>query len=400
MKKFNIICGLLGSALLLASCSDDRDHNPVLDLSQMPTTFKLNAPAFSTSAVVLEESSNLDFTWVQPAYGYAAAATYQLQLSLDDTYNDEVLDEAGEVVTPATYTTLDGKFTNTSASYTAKAINTAINKVGAWESEDDMPTGAIKVYVRALSTLEGKTTYSNSINFLALPYYVDASETPLLYLVGTPQGWNSGDMSCLLYPIDNKTFTYTTLWEESGGYCGLKFWEQADFGDWDKAWGTLTNDDASEDGELKKSDDSGQAGAICVPTLNEVYTITFDLKAMTYTWTKLEGDHERLQQVGLVGSFNSWGGDESAPTDVYLTEVTPHNWYCKEFTLTEEAEVKFRANSSWGTNWGFGGEVGDMTVPTMWYGIGVNGAANLKVEAGTYEVFLNDITGDMVFVAK
>ena len=67
---------LLCGTFVMASCSDDRENNPVL-LS--PTTFTMNVPTYSTQTIDLATSSALDFTWSQPAYGYPAAAEYQVQ---------------------------------------------------------------------------------------------------------------------------------------------------------------------------------------------------------------------------------------------------------------------------------------------------------------------------------
>lgn len=111
---------------------------------------------------------------------------------------------------------------------------------------------------------------------------------------------------------------------------------------------------------------------------------------MTYTWTKLDNQEPTAYEtIGLIGGFNSWGGDEA------MTQVTPHNWYV-HVTFAEATELKFRANGNWDDHdWGDGGDVA-----SQYYGKGTNGGGNIKVPAGTYNVFLNDITGDYAFVAE
>ena len=41
-----------------------------------------------------------------------------------------------------------------------------------------------------------------------------------------------------------------------------------------------------------------------------------------------------------------------------------------------------------------------MNIAEKYYGTGTNGGDNIKVPAGTYNVFFNDITGEFVFAAK
>ena len=76
----------------------------------------------------------------------------------------------------------------------------------------------------------------------------------------------------------------------------------------------------------------------------------------------------------------------------------PHNWYA-EFIQENSGMLKYRANHDWNTNWGFGSD-GDWNVSEAMDKIGANGAGNIYVPAGTYDVFLNDITNSMMFVKK
>ena len=61
--------------------------------------------------------------------------------------------------------------------------------------------------------------------------------------------------------------------------------------------------------------------------------------------------------------------------------------------------LKYRANHDWGVNWGFGND-GDWNVSEGINKTGANGAGNIYVPAGKYDVYLNDITNSMIFVAK
>ena len=212
------------------------------------------------------------------------------------------------------------------------------------------------------------------------PYY----KNTYLYVVGGVQGWNGDAASgktCLFYPQNKTTFSYTTKWT---GAWDLKFGEDNDFGNWDLAYGCPNDGDNSYSGELTNSG----AGAISAPSA-EYYTLTVDLGTNTYTWTKLDNQEPaEFSSVSLIGDFNGWTGD------IDLRQVTPHNWYVPNAVVTDGG-LKFRANHDWGTNWGAGISIAD-----TYYGTGVNNGDNIYVPEGTYDVYLNDITGEFAFIAK
>ena len=95
MKNFIKSALLLAcGAVVFTACSDDMEHNPTI---QHPDTFVLNTPAYATSLVDLATSTSMPFTWSQPAYGFPAVATYQVQISANNTWTKDIQD--GEVDT-------------------------------------------------------------------------------------------------------------------------------------------------------------------------------------------------------------------------------------------------------------------------------------------------------------
>ena len=70
-------------------------------------------------------------------------------------------------------------------------------------------------------------------------------------------------------------------------------------------------------------------------------------------------------------------------------EKAPHNWYARA-TLTADTELKFRANHKWDVNWGGDGSA---EIDEEKYYV-TPGGDNIKVPAGTYDFYLNDITGN------
>ena len=205
---------------------------------------------------------------------------------------------------------------------------------------------------------------------------------PQYYMVGGLNGWNvEGASKSLLYPSSSSVMTYTSKFT---GAWDLKIWNKNDIGNWDNCYGCVVDGCNDPSGALVSSG----ANAISAPSA-EFYTFTFDLGAMTYTWTKLDNQAPtEYTAIGIIGDFNGWG------SDVDMEQVTPHNWYA-------EAEVsagglKFRADHDWAINWG-----ADLTVDEgSFYSTGVNGGANIQVPAGKYAFYLNDITGQLAIVAQ
>ena len=64
--------------------------------------------------------------------------------------------------------------------------------------------------------------------------------------------------------------------------------------------------------------------------------------------------------------------------------------------FTEDTEVKFAANGDWADNWG----PADGSAKMFPYGEGVGGGANIPAKAGSYTIFLNDITGQYMFISN
>ena len=209
--------------------------------------------------------------------------------------------------------------------------------------------------------------------------------SPLYYVVGAVQGWSDKNKTHIFTPHSKKVLSYTTKWT---GAWDLKFWNANDFGDWGKAYGCLVDGDNSPSGAILGSN----ANAISAPSA-EFYTFTIDMENMVYTWTKLENQNPtEYQYISLIGEFNGWSGDYE------LTQVAPHNWHCV-FTQENAGMLKYRANHDWSTNWGYGND-GDWNVGNALDKIGTNGGGNIYVPAGTYDVYLNDITSSMLFVKQ
>lgn len=232
--------------------------------------------------------------------------------------------------------------------------------------------------------IENAGMYRMTINMLEYTYTIEEMAVTY-YLVGdfgNANAWSTTDKSCVFYPQTTAVQTYTTQWNNNGNF---KFWTEV--GNWDSAFGAQA-EDGSATGKILANNDGAQN--IKAPTVGEYYTVTIDMGTMTYTWTRLDNQAPtEYNSIGLIGVGGDWNND------VVMTEVTPHNWYVNT-TVAADCDVKFRADASWDImDWGADVNVADQT-----YGTGTKGGANIKVPAGTYSIYLNDITGQFVFVAE
>lgn len=225
--------------------------------------------------------------------------------------------------------------------------------------------------------------YQMTINMMDYTYTIKQI-APEYYLVGKLQGWSDKpkDKTCLMYAETPMVQSYTTQWNEDAN---LKIWLGSDFGVWANAYGAKDDGDNSVEGKIAGS------GAIVCPEPGAFYTFKADFSTMTYKWTKLENQNPTAyEKVGLIGVGGDWDND------VDMTEVTPHNWFIEK--NIPEGSFKIRANHKWddAANWGFAeGQEFSSTGKLITSG----GSKDIKVSAGKYRIFFNDITLEYAIIA-
>ena len=85
--------------------------------------------------------------------------------------------------------------------------------------------------------------------------------------------------------------------------------------------------------------------------------------------------------ISIIGSFTGWSGDVDMVTSDGI------NYTLSAFTFST-GDAKFRQDQSWNYNWG------GSSFPS---GIGTIGGNNILINAGTYNVYFNRITGEYFF---
>ncbi|MBM6992442.1 MAG: SusF/SusE family outer membrane protein [Prevotella sp.] len=399
-----LLCGIS----LFTACEDDNNSNPVI---QSPTTFKLNTPSYATSSVDLASSDSLNFTWSQPDYGgWPAAAEYQLQVSLTNTFQKAYNDQAEDASENdgADYVTIDSYYRSTTGSITSTALATALQILGNWD-EDSVLTNT-PVYVRASCVVPGSTTastsstiYSNTVTINTVPYFVQLKDAdPLIwYLIGADIGdgkWtNSADATGVSnYPMfaipgetyDTKTGTgkiqYAGYFHAGNGFKIIET-----LGSWD--YGICGGSTVGTTSYRSGGDDPGNI------TVSEdgYYLIVLDTKTHDCTITKMDTTPTVYSSMAIPGSENNWNQVSGDALSAFSTvSGVNHDWVG---TVTYNADAgskdgcKFAADGAWSANWG------SADFP---YGTGTNGGSNILFKAGTYKVFFNDILGSYSFVAQ
>ena len=276
-----------------------------------------------------------------------------------------------------------------------------VDKGNIWAVEN-APEGVVGIEVDGDKAMSGKLLTTNSegnkagagkiakagiyqmtINMMDYTYTIKQI-APEYYLVGKLQGWSDKpkDKTCLMYAETPMVQSYTTQWNDDAN---LKIWLGSDWGDWNNAYGAKDDGDNSVEGNFAGS------GAIVCPEPGAFYTFKADFSTMTYKWTKLENQNPTAyEKVGLIGVGGDW------VNDVDMTEVTPHNWFIEK-TLPE-GSFKIRANHEWNdaANWGFAeGQEFSSTGKLITSG----GSKDIKIAAGKYRIFFNDITLEYAIIA-
>ena len=118
------------------------------------------------------------------------------------------------------------------------------------------------------------------------------------------------------------------------------------------------------DGEGKIADNGGSNCP--APEEAGYYMVEVNLNDMTYKLTL-------IKTIGIIGPAQEGGWDKDTDMTYNAEKGT---WEIKDVTLSAD-ELKFRANDDWGINWG-----GSLDALTQ-------GGANIKVDAGTYDIVLN-----------
>lgn len=209
MKKIYFIGALCAAALGMTSCSETWDDAPVLNTHEGVSVANfLNEPQMKGAQVMITEqnnTSNFNLTCSQPDFGYAAAAAYQVQMSLTEDFAD--------------FREIAQRF------YDCAQINplysdvaSALEELYGVRSEADLPLPYQKVYMRLKAFVpqspENTTYLSNVVSYDAISasyLAIWVADVPVnIYLRGGLPGaddWSAQPQYQLVTGVDKDTWT-------------------------------------------------------------------------------------------------------------------------------------------------------------------------------------------------
>lgn len=193
MKKIIFSLFALSLTLGFSSCQETWDNAPVLEGHEgIVFADFLNQPAMQDQYLMITQDNSegsFHLTCSQPYYGYAAVATYKVQVSITGSFEEEGVD----------YIELMQDF------YDCSQINpvnhqvaAAIEKLAGVESDADLPMPWTKVYMRLYAyidqSVENTQYLSNTVyfNHISANYFAiwTANEKADMYLRGSfDDGW-------------------------------------------------------------------------------------------------------------------------------------------------------------------------------------------------------------------
>lgn len=318
MKRFYIIASLLIGAVAFSAC-EEKLAEPVLN---DPTEFVLNNPVLMNQPCDLAKSDYIELVCSQPDYGFTAATTYQVQVSLDGKFENAF--DAKKIT--GDHVTIGVNYTNTRINVSAAEIAIALTQLRSviLTAEDpDITEDEMKAkfpfetpaYVRVKASLSksGKgEIYSNVVNFknLNVPYSLPEVFVPKeLFIVGQYNGWDWGTAFDFIPAYDNKmdgkgkegTF-WRILYLPEGGFKvnAAKVWDGGEVG-YVKDDPLFTYKDNANSG-LTASDDGNmvvtKAGWYIV-----VARLAVDGRDIKYTF---EINEPNVYLIGSVAGMTDW----------------------------------------------------------------------------------------------
>lgn len=394
---------LLAGVIAFSACSDDNDSNPTLI---QPTAFSMFTPSVGTANVDLEQSKSIELTWTIPAYtdfGAPVVPTYIVQVSPSGTFNKE-FDPDQKDNTGADFVTLAQTFNSSTASINCESLDQALQQLLGWAAAEDVPATQ-PVTFRAIASIRDASardynsiTSSNTVVVNTIPYFIVNMDPIVWYMVGNNIGsasWSNGADQVgkgliPLLPSSDETYDKTT---GTGiisytGYmtAGTQFKFVLVPGDWNSQLNFENVD--SPDANLV-SDEDGDNHNIGIKA-DGYYTIKLNTKSQKVTVEAYDKTPKKFTSMAMPGSHNEWDASGNAMTACESLNGDNHMWMA-QFDVTADGEVKFAADGAWNDNWG---------ADAFPYGTGTNGGVNIPYTAGSYTVFLNDITGQYYFIAN
>ena len=344
MKKLSILASLFMGLAFFTGC-EDQDNSPIL---QEPTSFTLNTPAYVNTVYDLENSASLELTCSQPDYGFTAATTYAVEVSLNGEWG-----EGNSTLLGTTYTTAK---MGVDAAELAAALTTLANKD---EAEFPLTT---QVHIRLKASLSESgmgEVYSNTITLPNVRFHYALPPVLLpenMYVIGSICDWDWGNSLPMVPTYDNDGTFWRLVYISAGGelkFNSLKAWNGGEFG----ASATL-NDNAnaglSGDGNIVVANGGWYLLVVhtAVEGRNYAYTVDFNEPNVYLMGSNAPINDWSINEANLFTVPTDADGDFISPAFAYDTDgdggiracvsIDGYDWWKTEF-MVFSGELKYRA---------------------------------------------------------
>lgn len=392
MKKLNILAIALTATAVLSSCSTDRDSNPTLIVPSSPA-MELLVPEIGENIINLENSESIQFKLKKaPDYGFPTELSYWVEISEDAQFSD-----------PEKISSTDTKGKSISYDAPANEIDLGIMKIRGIEAPEDVLdwNETITLYARmvACPTNSDKAenyVYSNAQPIKVTAYFLKEALPELWYLTGDCVGY--GNWSNTASAIGKGMIPmYVKAGEEYNRFTGkgtieyVGYFAHVEYGfkvispkGLDNWMYSISGGDITDGSGYKSRNNGDDPGNIAVEDGEEGY---YRLTLNT-TDEELKIEAYEPDEAPVVFESMTVGEEDMAPMTT-IDGAPNHDWFAT-ITLAAPASIKFVAGN--GTEWG---------ASNFPYGIATtDNDSKIEVEAGTYIVYFNDITGAFMFTEQ
>ena len=321
MKKISILFAMLVAVISLNSCVED-----TYPRYNTPTEFELNTPAMAEEYYELTEKGTVNLTWSQPDYGYAAAASYKVQVSLTENF--------------AVFEELASEYVLCDAQVKSSEIAEAICVLRGIEDEEsyvDEPARNLYVRVRAfINGIEGSDILSNVIVLKQVKEYCAIKSPGFIYLIGSCGGWtgpDAGNAEALadwrLFESDNAIGSkiYSGVFDMPAGELMFRFYTELTGWDGGASLGMQVDDNPVDvtlvDGAAKETLVKGKGSIKIADWEGGSMKITVNLNDMSVILEAGGVDTNGKAFIYLVGAPSGW----TEPSEAYAAHYETFKLY-------------------------------------------------------------------------
>lgn len=356
--------------LLVATLACENDDQTIVQATGGP---ELLTPTDGNIYALSIENENAEATtlvWNHASYDEQTMANYSVEIATAGTEFATIIDglTGDEITAEAPATTTTNRF----AVWTVDLLNTIAINTGI----EPFTEGELEIRIK--SSLGANTElveYSNIVKIKVTPYVAIEPETPVLFLVGNPQGyyglseWTPTTAMEMRYIGDGTTKVFEAYVKVAAGN-GFKFISaQADWGALEGNYGTIGG---TQNGNLENSGGSGDI-KVAETDGDGLYYIQVDIDNLTYKAVKMNW--------GIIGDATAGGWNDETP----MTYDFATNKYSLDTTLSTGG-MKFRAKNAsqyiYSDDWKFNVGVSD---PTVTYN---PASGNFPIAGGSYTLGL------------